>query len=126
MASKKILIIDDSSAVRHQVKGVLSEAGFTTLEAVDGVDGADQIRACQDLALVICDVNMPRLGGLEMLESMRDELSTRALPVLMLTTEADPASIARAKSGGARAWMVKPFKDRLLVAAAIKLTAASP
>jgi two-component system chemotaxis response regulator CheY len=123
MAGKKILIIDDSSAIRHQVRGVLNEAGFTTLEAVDGLDGAQQIRSCLDLALVICDVNMPRLGGLEMLESIKDEISSRALRIMMLTTEADPAAIARAKSSGARAWMVKPFKDRLLVAAATKLTA---
>ena len=124
MADKKVLIIDDSSSVRHQVTGLLGSAGFEMLEAVDGVDGAARIRETLDLALVICDVNMPRLSGLDMLESIQEEIKARGLPILMLTTEADPAAIARAKNGGARAWMVKPFKEHLLVAAATKLTAA--
>jgi CheY-like chemotaxis protein len=65
---KKVLIIDDSSSVRRQLSAALGSAGFVVLEAADGVDGAEQIRAVTDLALVICDVNMPRMCGLDMLE----------------------------------------------------------
>jgi two-component system, chemotaxis family, chemotaxis protein CheY len=119
---KKVLIIDDSVSVRRQVSGVLAQAGFEVLEASDGLNGADQIRAQSDLALVICDVNMPKLNGLDMLESLKDEIAGRALPVVMLTTEGQPDAMARAKRSGARGWIVKPFKEHLLVGAVKKLT----
>jgi two-component system chemotaxis response regulator CheY len=122
MMRKKILIIDDSVSVRRQVSGVLAQAGFEVLEATDGLNGADQIRAQSDLALVICDVNMPKLNGLDMLESLKDEIALRALPVVMLTTEGQPDAMARAKRSGAKGWIVKPFKEHLLVGAVKKLT----
>jgi two-component system, chemotaxis family, chemotaxis protein CheY len=119
---KKVLIIDDSVSVRRQVSGVLVQAGFEVLEATDGLNGADQIRAQTDLALVICDVNMPKLNGLDMLESLKDEIAGRSLPVVMLTTEGQPDAMARAKRSGAKGWIVKPFKEHLLVGAVKKLT----
>lgn len=120
--ARKVLIIDDSASIRHQVSNVLSQAGFLVLEAVDGVDGADQIRSQTDLSLVICDVNMPKLNGLDMLDSIKEEILTRSLPVVMLTTEGQPQAIARAKKSGAKAWIVKPFKEHLLIGAVQKLT----
>lgn len=119
---KKILIIDDSSSVRRQVAGALTTAGFEVLEASDGVDGAAQIRGQTDLALVICDVNMPRMNGLDMLETLKGELAQRQLPVVMLTTEGQPEAMARAKRCGAKGWIVKPFKEHLLLGAVQKLT----
>lgn len=121
---KKVLIIDDSASVRRQVSGVLSQAGFDVVEAADGVAGAEQIRAQQDLSLVICDVNMPKLSGLDMLESIAGEIASRALPVVMLTTEGQPEAMARAKRSGAKGWIVKPFKEHLLVGAVKKLAGA--
>jgi two-component system chemotaxis response regulator CheY len=120
--SRTILIIDDSATVRQQVSGVLSQAGFDVLQAIDGVDGADQIRARADLALVICDVNMPKLNGLDMLESLKGEIAARSLPVVMLTTEGQAEAMGRAKQAGAKGWIVKPFRENLLVATAKKLT----
>jgi two-component system chemotaxis response regulator CheY len=122
--SKKILIIDDSSSVRRQVAGALTTAGFEVLEASDGVDGAAQIRGQTDLALVICDVNMPRMNGLDMLDDVRGELASRCLPVVMLTTEGQPDAMARAKKSGAKGWIVKPFKEHLLLGAVRKLTSS--
>jgi two-component system chemotaxis response regulator CheY len=122
--TRKVLIIDDSASVRRQVVTILSQAGFEMLEAVDGLDGAEQIRATTDLALVICDINMPKLNGLDMLESLTDELAAKALPVVMLTTEGEPAAMARAKKAGVKGWIVKPFKEPLLIGAVKKLTGA--
>jgi two-component system chemotaxis response regulator CheY len=121
---KKVLIIDDSSTIRRQVASVLMGAGFDVMEAGDGVDGAERIRTTLDLALVLCDVNMPRLNGLEMLESLSADIQARSLPIVMLTTEGEPQAILRAKNAGARAWIVKPFKEHLLVGAVKKLTEA--
>ncbi|HWA71328.1 MAG TPA: response regulator [Polyangiaceae bacterium] len=126
MHPKKILIVDDSSSIRQQVSDALGDAGFSMVEAADGLEGAETIHACTELSLVICDINMPRLSGLEMLDSVKDELTRRGLPVVMLTTEADPEAIAQARRAGAKAWLVKPFKDQLLVAVARKLTRDTP
>jgi two-component system, chemotaxis family, chemotaxis protein CheY len=119
--SKKVLVVDDSSTVRQQVGSALVQAGFTVIEAVDGLDGVAMIAANSDIALVICDVNMPRMNGLEMVESVRKVPISATMPIIMLTTEGDPSLVARAKLVGAKGWIVKPFKPELLVAAARKL-----
>ena len=77
--------------------------------------------ALSDLCLVICDINMPRLDGLEMLEVLRGQYPK--LPILMLTTESRVDKVERAKKAGAKAWIIKPFKPELLVEAVTKLTA---
>jgi two-component system, chemotaxis family, chemotaxis protein CheY len=118
---KKILVVDDSITVRQQLRLVLSGAGFDVLEAGDGIEGAETIDATPDLALVICDVNMPRMNGLQMVEHVREDKRHAAIPIVMLTTEGDPTLVARAKGIGAKGWIVKPFKPELLVAAARKL-----
>ncbi|MEY4549674.1 MAG: hypothetical protein RL685_5869 [Pseudomonadota bacterium] len=123
---KRVLIVDDSSSVRRQVCGVLVQAGYDVVEAADGVEGSETIRTQLDLDLVICDVNMPRLSGLDLLDSLHDELARRQLPVMMLTTEGQPEAMARAKKAGAKGWIVKPFKEALLLSAVGKLTKLRP
>jgi two-component system, chemotaxis family, chemotaxis protein CheY len=120
---KKILVVDDSATVRQQVRAALSESGFEIVEAADGLEGFDTIVAREDLAAVICDVNMPRLGGLQMLQMLNEKGKVPALPVVMLTTEGQPALMQQAKAAGARGWLVKPFKPATLVATVRKLTA---
>lgn len=122
--SKKILVVDDSPTVRQQVKLALVQAGFKVEEAFDGLDGAEKIEAANDISMVICDVNMPRMNGLEMLERVKGGGKRAGLPIVMLTTEGQPALIRRAKAAGAKGWIVKPFKADQLVMAAKKLTAA--
>jgi two-component system chemotaxis response regulator CheY len=119
---KKIIVIDDSQTIREQVATTLRRAGFEILEAVDGVDGAEVIQRTPDAALAICDVNMPKKNGLELLEGLTASGRTIALPVLMLTTEGQPQLIERARKAGAKGWLVKPFKADLLLAAVKKLT----
>jgi two-component system chemotaxis response regulator CheY len=118
--SKKIIVIDDSQTVRTQLCVVLTEAGYQVLEAEDGVDGARLIRSNPDASLAICDVNMPRQGGLEMLEALKAQNDV-SIPVVMLTTEGRPDLIERAKSSGAKGWIVKPFKPTMLLAVVKKI-----
>lgn len=118
---KKIIVIDDSQTVRQQVALVLGGAGYEIIEAADGVEGARVIRENPGAALAICDVNMPRLGGLEMLDSLRAQSEPVSLPVIMLTTEGRPDLIERAKANGAKGWIVKPFKPTMLLAAVTKI-----
>jgi len=120
--NKTVLVIDDSETIRAHVGQVLRGAGYDVLEASDGLMGAFTIRErAADLCLVICDINMPRLDGLEMLEVLRGQYPK--LPILMLTTESRVDKVERAKKAGAKAWIIKPFKPELLVEAVTKLTA---
>jgi len=121
--SKKILVVDDSATVRQQLRVTLEQAGFEVVEACDGLDGVQQVGAHRDLSMVIADVNMPRMSGLDMVEQIHRLRAN--LPIVMLTTEGQPDMVRRAKDAGAKGWIVKPFKAHLLVAAAQKLTAAA-
>jgi two-component system chemotaxis response regulator CheY len=117
---KKILVIDDSETVRQQVRQALATAGYDVVEAVDGVDGLEKLRAADgDVALALCDVNMPRMNGLEVVAEVNR--SGPSIPILMLTTEGQPSLIRRARESGAKGWIVKPFKPELLLAAVTKL-----
>ena len=117
---KKILVVDDSETIRLQVSRALEEAGFEVVEAGDGIEGLEKVTG-DDFALVLLDVNMPRMGGLDMLDRLREAPETQALPVLVLTTEAQQSMIVRAKKSGASGWIIKPVKMELLVNTVAKL-----
>ena len=121
--AKKILVIDDSLAVRRQVNAALSAAGFQVLLAENGVQGTELLRQ-GGIALVICDVNMPEMGGLEFLEAARQPDLPAGPPIVMLTSEGRADLIDRAKKAGAKGWLVKPVKADQIVAVARKLTGA--
>ncbi len=120
---KRVLIVDDSATIRQQVRLALSQAGFDVVEASDGEDGVAKIRGDASIAAVICDVNMPKKSGLELIEEIKAGGANSGVPIVMLTTEGQPALVQRAKEAGAKGWIVKPFKANLLVAAMLKLTA---
>lgn len=121
----KVLVVDDSGFVRQQVGRVLRGAGFEIVEAADGDQALAAFAAHPDLALVICDVNMPNRSGLEVLEVLAVESGAPKVPVVMLTTEGQHELIVRAKALGAKGWIVKPFKPEMLVMTAQKLTAGA-
>ena len=119
---KKILIVDDSPSVRQQVRAALQPAGFELVDAVDGMDALKKLTD-DNFSLVVCDVNMPRMNGMEFVEKAKANPKYADLPVVMLTTEGQKTMIQRAKKAGAKGWIIKPFKPAMLVAAAKKLTA---
>jgi two-component system chemotaxis response regulator CheY len=117
----KVLVVDDSPPIRQQVETTLVQAGYQVVEAEDGLVGLATLNGQHDIALVICDFNMPNMNGLEMLAAVKADAKHAALPVVMLTTEGKAELIQRAKRIGARGWMVKPFKPDQLVAVVRKL-----
>jgi two-component system chemotaxis response regulator CheY len=118
----KVMICDDSAIVRQQVAWALVSAGFEVTEAFDGQDAAEKIETMAGVGLLICDVNMPRMDGMALLSKLSEKGGKPPFPVLMLTTDGQPELIARAKSLGAKGWMVKPVNPSILVATAQKLT----
>lgn len=118
---RKILIVDDSRTIRMQVGIALGQAGYDVVEAEDGQQGLDIIERQRDIALVICDINMPGMNGIEMLTAVKADPKNATLPVVMLTTEGRADLIQKAKRIGAKGWVVKPFKVELLLAAIRKI-----
>lgn len=121
----KVLIIDDSRTLREQVSFTLKRNGFEVLEAENGELGLAKLKEHPDTKMVIMDVNMPVLNGWETLKKIKAHLNSEIarIPVLMLTTETEAASIAQAQQLGAKAWLTKPFHPDSLVSAVKKLTA---
>jgi two-component system, chemotaxis family, chemotaxis protein CheY len=117
----RILIADDSMLVRRQVSTALVSAGYEVVEAVDGVDAHEKL--APDLALIVCDLNMPKMNGMELLERIHADPKMAAVPFVMLTTEARAGMFERARSLGAKAWLIKPFKPELFLAAVAKIAA---
>lgn len=115
----RVMVIDDSQLVRRQVTAALKGPGYLVTEAVDGLDALEKLAGLSDTRLIVCDVNMPRMNGIELLERLKAQGSL--VPVVMLTTEGQPELIQRARSLGAKGWIVKPFKAEALVATAAKL-----
>jgi two-component system chemotaxis response regulator CheY len=116
--SKTVMVVDDASSVRQQVGLALKDAGYDVLEAFDGQDGVEKIAANPHVAMVICDVNMPRMNGIDF---VANAIKIRAVPIVMLTTEGHPDLVTKAKQAGAKGWIAKPFKPELLIAAVRKL-----
>lgn len=122
---RNILIIDDSSTTRQQLATMLTSVGFDVIEAADGQLGLDAVKAAPQLSLVLCDVNMPNMDGLEFVERFRPKERVPQVPVVMLTTEDARDAVARAKRAGACAWIVKPFNPDLLLTAIRKIVGDS-
>jgi two-component system chemotaxis response regulator CheY len=117
MNNKAVLVVDDSLTVRQQVGLTLTSAGYQIVEACDGQEAVDALRAHAEVAMVLCDVTMPGMDGLEFLETIKGDAAGPPVPVVMLTTDGSPDLIARAKRAGAKGWIVKPFQPHLLLAA---------
>lgn len=110
----KILTVDDSRAMRDMLRHSLSAAGFSVVQADDGIHGLE-ILSAEKPDVVVTDINMPRMDGFGFIEALRADDSYRAVPVLVLTTEIDAAKKNRARQAGATGWIVKPFDPIKLV-----------
>ncbi|MBV9947909.1 MAG: response regulator [Myxococcales bacterium] len=119
----KVLVVDDSTMLRRQIARALLDSGFEVVEAANGVEAIEKLSIHAETRLIVCDVDMPRMNGLELLERL--SASGPRVPVIMLTTEGKPQLVQRAKALGAKGWIVKPFKPDLLVAAIKKVTGAA-
>jgi signal transduction histidine kinase len=105
---QKILVIDDEAMFREATACALQRRGFETVEAADGVEGAEMARRLQP-DLIICDVNMNRVDGYALLERLRQEPATAAIPFILMTGMNDAESMRRGMNLGADDYLPKPF-----------------
>jgi two-component system chemotaxis response regulator CheY len=113
----KILTVDDSRVMRQMLLMTLSDAGHDTLQASDGLEGAEKLDQVGHLDLIITDINMPRLDGFGLIQRARAHAVHRATPILVLSTESGEDKKARARDAGASGWIVKPFNGDTLLRA---------
>jgi two-component system, chemotaxis family, chemotaxis protein CheY len=122
VTARTILTVDDSRTMRDMLRMALAGAGFNVVEAVDGEHGLEVLQAHKP-DVIITDINMPKLDGFGFIEAVRVDDSHRATPILVLTTESDPAKKERARRAGATGWIVKPFNPEKLVDAIRRVAA---
>lgn len=110
-----ILAVDDSASMRQMVTFALKNAGHEVVEAVDGVDALSAAKS-NKVGLVITDVNMPNMDGIQLIKELRTLPDYKFIPILMLTTESSPEKKQEGKTAGATGWLVKPFNPDQLIA----------
>ncbi len=110
----RALIVDDSSFIREYVRQQMERLGWQCAEAQDGVHALDLLREADAFELMLCDVNMPVLNGLECVKQLRDGQLSPGMKIMMVTTEADHSFIREALDNGADEFLMKPFSPQSL------------
>ena len=123
MSKGTVLVVDDNTTIRAMARKTLEEAGFSVIEAQNGALGVEQAKT-HDVALVLADVNMPVMGGLDMVRNIRQLTQHTKTPILILSTENTKQVMREGKEAGANGWMVKPFSRDKLLAVVNKLAPA--
>lgn len=111
---RKILAADDSVSIRQMVSHTLKEAGYQVETANDGAEALLKAKA-EHFDVIISDVNMPNMDGLEFVRQLRAVPQYKFTPILMLTTETSAEKKSLGKSAGATGWIVKPFNPETLL-----------
>ncbi|MBY0355127.1 MAG: response regulator [Rickettsiales bacterium] len=111
---KKALTVDDSRTMREMVAFSLKSAGFEVMEAEDGRD-ALKVLGASKVDVIITDLNMPNMDGIELIRALRADSVHKFTPILMLTTESDGTKKTQGKEAGATGWLVKPFNPEKLI-----------
>jgi two-component system chemotaxis response regulator CheY len=111
-----LLIVDDSTAIRKILLRVLNQTGLALGQVHEAGDGkqALEVMALHEISLVLSDINMPNMDGLEFLRALRASERWRTVPVVMITTEGGQAKVQEAIELGAASYVRKPFSADLL------------
>jgi two-component system, chemotaxis family, chemotaxis protein CheY len=117
---KTIMTVDDSATLRQMVRFVLRDGGYQVVEAVDGLDALSKLTG-QEVHLIVTDINMPRMDGLELTRQVRATTEHKFVPIILLTTESHPEKKQEGKAAGATGWIVKPFKPEQFLAVVKKV-----
>jgi two-component system, chemotaxis family, chemotaxis protein CheY len=113
--AKMILVVDDSTSMVMSLKATLTMNGFQVETAGDGKLALEKLHSGIRPDLILTDINMPNMGGLELIKNVRALPNFRFTPMLTLTTESDPGKKEEAKRSGATGWLVKPIDGNELI-----------
>ena len=118
-----ILIVDDSVTIRQQVEFTLGRDNkFEIVKAENGKDALAALEKTKNVDLIISDINMPGMSGLDLLEKIKADGTYASIPFVLLTTEGSEDKVERAKAAGAKGWITKPFVPEHLLEMATRLT----
>jgi len=109
-----VLVVDDASATRQIIKSMLKELGFNNIREVENGQLALDALKRRKADLVLSDWNMPVMSGIDLLRAIRADEELKAIPVLMVTAEAEPENIMEAVKAGVNNYIVKPFNAKTL------------
>ena len=122
----EVLVVDDSKVMREMIIACLrAEPGLVFTHAASGLEAIEKL-SLKPFDLVVLDLNMPDIGGIEVVEFIRGQDQLRTLPIIIVTTRGDEASRTRALSAGASRFMTKPFKPEAILDEVRALLAAPP
>jgi two-component system chemotaxis response regulator CheY len=111
MQGIRVLIVDDSSVMRKIVERTLRQAGVELSSVFQAGSGAEALAVLADnrVELILCDINMPVMDGLELVKQLSGVENAKGVPVIMITTEGSESHVVQALSAGARGYIRKPF-----------------
>lgn len=114
-----VMIVDDSRTVRMSMEYLLKNSGYEVFTADDGLDGLnklnERVTSGKKPDLIITDINMPNMGGLDFTKKVKENMTTKFIPVLVLTTESQENMKMEGKKAGAAGWIVKPYQPEQLI-----------
>jgi two-component system chemotaxis response regulator CheY len=107
-----VLIVDDSLSMRSVIKKTIKVSGFKVGEYFEAADGKEALKILADawVDLVLTDINMPNMNGLELITMMHEDQILRSIPVVMVTTEGSQKSVQKSMEMGAKGYIKKPFQ----------------
>ncbi|WP_433983124.1 response regulator [Tunturiibacter empetritectus] len=126
----RALIIDDSAVMRKVIERALRQAGLELSEVLQASNGEEALQTLRDnqgsggLALILSDINMPVMDGLQFLEARKQENLAQGVPVVMITTEGNESFVLRAIAAGAQGYICKPFTAEQVKARVLPLLRA--
>jgi two-component system, chemotaxis family, chemotaxis protein CheY len=112
--SVDVMIVDDSAAIRKILKRVLDQAGVAlgvVVDAGDGVEALEKLKQ-QPVSLILSDINMPNMDGIQLLTELKANSASKHIPVIMITTEGGEAKVMEAVQLGAAGYVRKPFTSQ--------------
>jgi len=112
----RALVVDDSRTVRMIVGQILRELGIDVLEAKNGLEALEHVQTNPDIELMLVDWNMPEMNGYDFVRSIRAQRAYDAVPILMITSEAQGTQVTQALNAGANEYLMKPFNKEILMA----------
>ncbi len=111
---KKFLVVDDSASMRQLMSFTIKDAGYEVLVAENGKDALGKLNG-EKVDMVITDLNMPEMDGIELIKQLRTMTGYQFAPIVMLTTESQEARKQEGRQAGASGWIVKPFSPLQLL-----------